>query len=122
MIARRRLHRTVFIMAGIYNMAWGLFAVLDPQWLFRCAGMPLQNYPEVFACLGMVIGLYGIIYLEVARCRSAASYWPRSAWRERYSVLSEWLGPSIARMAAGSGICLRNERYHLVGTVCAVFV
>ncbi len=29
--------------------------------------MPRQNYPEVFACLGMVIGLYGILYLEVAR-------------------------------------------------------
>jgi len=29
--------------------------------------MPLPIYPEVFACLGMVIGLYGVIYLEVAR-------------------------------------------------------
>jgi hypothetical protein len=29
--------------------------------------MPLSNHPEVFACLGMVIGLYGVLYLEVAR-------------------------------------------------------
>ena len=34
---------------------------------FRFAGMPLQNYPEIFACLGLVIGLYGILDLEVAR-------------------------------------------------------
>lgn len=29
--------------------------------------MPLANHPQIFACLGMVIGLYGILYLEVAR-------------------------------------------------------
>lgn len=41
--------------------------MLDPQWLFRFAGMPLANHPQIFACLGMVIGLYGLLYLEVAR-------------------------------------------------------
>jgi hypothetical protein len=25
------------------------------------------NYPEIFACLAMVIGLYGLLYLRVAR-------------------------------------------------------
>jgi hypothetical protein len=66
-IPRRRFHRTVFLAAGIYNICWGLFAAADPQWLFRFAGMPLLNHPQIYACLGMVIGLYGIIYLEVAR-------------------------------------------------------
>ena len=67
MMARRRFHRVVFALAGGYNLAWGVYAVLDPQWLFRFAGLPLQNYPQIFACLGLVIGLYGILYLEVAR-------------------------------------------------------
>ena len=67
MIKRRKFHRLVFCAAGIYNITWGLYAVADPQWLFRYAGLPPQNYPEIFACLGMVVGLYGIIYLEVAR-------------------------------------------------------
>ena len=67
MIARRKLHRAVFLCAGIYNIAWGLWAGLSPRWLFRFAGMTPLNYPEIFACLGMVIGLYGVIYLEVAR-------------------------------------------------------
>src|SRR6476469_7402683 len=67
MLARRRLHRGVFLAAGLYNLGWGVWAVSDPQWLFRFADMPPQNYPEVFACLGMVVGLYGILYLEVAR-------------------------------------------------------
>jgi len=30
MIARRSLHRTVFVAAGIYNMAWGLWSIADP--------------------------------------------------------------------------------------------
>lgn len=55
------------MLAGAYNILWGLYAVVDPQWLFRLAGMPPSNTPQIFACLGMVLGLYGILYLEVAR-------------------------------------------------------
>jgi len=68
MMARRRFHRAVFVAAGVYNMAWGVWSALDPQWLFRFTGMPLANHPAVFACLGMVVGIYGILYLDVARC------------------------------------------------------
>jgi hypothetical protein len=66
-IARWHFHRVVFAAAGLYNIIWGLYAVIDPQWLFRFARMPHENYPQVFACLGMVLGLYGVLYLEVAR-------------------------------------------------------
>lgn len=64
---RRRLHQITFLLAGIYNILWGLYAAYDPQYVFRFAGMTEINYPEIFACLGMVVGLYGVIYLEVAR-------------------------------------------------------
>lgn len=67
MIKRRKFHRIVFTLAGIYNILWGLYSAYDPQWLFRFAKMPLQNHPEIFACLAMVIGLYGVLYLEIAR-------------------------------------------------------
>jgi hypothetical protein len=67
MIPRRRWHRTLFSIAGVYNILWGLYAAVDPQWLFRFAGMPPLNHPQIFACLGMVVGLYGLLYLEVAR-------------------------------------------------------
>ena len=66
-VPRRRMHRAVFAAAGIYNIAWGIFVVLDPQWLFRFARMAPANYPDLFACLGMVIGLYGVLYIEIAR-------------------------------------------------------
>jgi hypothetical protein len=67
LIARRKLHRIVFAAAGLYNLGWGTYSALAPQWFFRFAGMPPANHPEIFACLGMVVGLYGILYLDVAR-------------------------------------------------------
>jgi hypothetical protein len=57
----------VFIAAGLYNITWGLWSAADPQWLFRFAGMAPLNEPAIFACLGMVVGLYGVLYFEVAR-------------------------------------------------------
>jgi hypothetical protein len=67
LIARRSFHRAVFLAAGVYNIAWGAYAAIDPQWLFRSARMPLQNYPEIFSCLGMMVALYGLVYFEIAR-------------------------------------------------------
>lgn len=64
---RRSLHRGVFLAAAGYNVLWGLYSAADPQWLFRFSGLPLLNHPPIFACLGMVIGVYGIVYAEVAR-------------------------------------------------------
>lgn len=87
MIRRRRLHQTVFLLAGIYNLSWGLYSALNPQWLFRFAGMPDLNHPEIFACLGMVIGVYGILYLEVARV-------PERGWlMAAVGLLGKVLGP-----------------------------
>jgi hypothetical protein len=86
-LARRRFHRAVFCAAGAYNILWGLYAAWDPQWLFRFAGLPLQNHPQIFACLGMVVGLYGIIYLEVARV-------PERGWLlAAVGLLGKVLGP-----------------------------
>ena len=64
---RRRLHQITFALAGAYNLGWGAYSALDPQWLFRYADMPLANHPEIFACLAMVIGIYGLLYWQVAR-------------------------------------------------------
>lgn len=64
---RRQFHRITFALAGSYNILWGAFSMARPQWLFDFARMPRSNYPEIFACLGMVIGLYGILYWQVAR-------------------------------------------------------
>jgi hypothetical protein len=62
----QKAYRAVFLTAGAYNILWGIYAAADPQWLFRLTGLPLSNTPQIFATLGMVLGLYGILYLDVA--------------------------------------------------------
>ncbi|MET0753101.1 MAG: hypothetical protein ABWZ66_07000 [Pyrinomonadaceae bacterium] len=64
---RRKFYQIVFLLAGVYNIAWGLFTAFYPNWLFRFAQMEPPNYPDIFACVGMIVGLYGVIYLEIAR-------------------------------------------------------
>lgn len=111
MIPRRRLHRSVFLAAGLYNLAWGLLAALEPQWLFRFAGMPPLNHPQIFACLGMVVGVYGILYLEVARV-------PERGWMPAaVGLLGKVLGPiGLAGLILGGTwplraavLCLTND-------------
>jgi len=87
-IRRRGFHRAVFRLAGAYNIGWGLYSALDPQWLFRAARMPESNHPEVFACLAMVVGLYGLLYFEVARVPERG--WPIAA----VGLLGKILGPA----------------------------
>ena len=64
---RRSAHRWTFALAAAYNLAWGAYSIADPQWLFRFAGLPALNHPAIFACLAMVVGVYGLAYAEVAR-------------------------------------------------------
>ncbi len=97
---RRHFHRVVFLVAGLYNLAWGLYSVVDPQWLFRFARMPLQNYPQIFACLGMVVGLYGILYIEVARV-------PERGWLiAAVGLLEKFSAPSASGGLFGLGLGL----------------
>ena len=111
LIERRSWHRFAFLAAGAYNICWGIWSALDPQWLFRFAGMPLANHPEIFACLGMVIGLYGILYLEVARL-------PERGWLlAAVGLVGKVLGPIGAGVLILQGVwppraaifCLTND-------------
>lgn len=111
MIRRRKWHRSVFLAAGVYNIGWGLYSILVPQWLFRFSGMPPAIHPEIFACLGMVIGLYGILYLEVARD-------PERGWlMAAVGLLGKVLGPIGAAALIWKGnwpqaafvLCLTND-------------
>jgi uncharacterized membrane protein HdeD (DUF308 family) len=108
---RRRLHRWIFVAAGVYNLAWGLLSALFPQWLFRFADLPPLNHPAIFACLAMVVGLYGLVYLEIARVPERG--WPFAA----VGLLGKVLGPIglAALIARGEWppatlvLCLTND-------------
>ena len=65
-ISRARLYRLAFAMAALYNIAFGLWAVCWPLSFFRLFRMPVPTYPAIWACLGMVIGLYGLGYAYAA--------------------------------------------------------
>lgn len=54
--------KPVLRAAAVYNIVWGTFIVLFPLVLFRWAGMVLPNYPEIWQCVGMVVGVYGVGY------------------------------------------------------------
>lgn len=60
--------------AGIYNLAWGAWVVLRPLDAFRWAGLPEPIYPELWQCIGMIVGVYGVGYWIAAR--DPARHWP----------------------------------------------
>src|SRR3954468_15298032 len=63
---RATLYRLVFIFAALYNIAFGVWACLAPHAFFDSLAMARPNYPGLWECLGMVIGLYGVLYAHAA--------------------------------------------------------
>ncbi len=61
-----RLYRLTFTAAAGYNIAFGLWASLFPVSFFRLFDLDLPRYPGIWACLGMVVGLYGVGYAYAA--------------------------------------------------------
>ena len=66
--------RSCLIAAGVYNLLWGALTVLRPMWLFDLASMDPPNYPFIWQCVGMIVGVYGIGYL--AASSDPVRHWP----------------------------------------------
>ena len=66
--------RIVLTAAGIYNLLWGVWVVLLPATVFELAGLAPVNYPEIWQCVGMLVGVYGIGYLVAAS--HPLRHWP----------------------------------------------
>ena len=57
--------RRVLLFAAVYNVAWGAFAIFSPMTIFRWTGFePLPAYPELWQCIGMIVGVYGALYFS----------------------------------------------------------
>ncbi len=54
-------------LAAIYNILWGAFVILFPHLFFDLAGMERTNYPEIWQCVGMIVGVYGVGYWLAAQ-------------------------------------------------------
>ena len=66
--------RKWLIAAGIYNLLWGALTVLRPMWLFDLASIEPPNYPFIWQCVGMIVGVYGVGYLAAAA--DPVRHWP----------------------------------------------
>ncbi len=65
----------VLKLAGIYNLAWGAVVVLFPGWTASLAGFdPAPRYPELWQCIGMIVGVYGVGYWIAAS--NPVRHWP----------------------------------------------
>jgi hypothetical protein len=63
---RSTIYRLIFSLAAFYNIAFGIWACFWPGALFAMLEMAPPNYPSLWRCLGMVVGLYGLLYAYAA--------------------------------------------------------
>ncbi len=104
-IRRPRLHELLRVqrhalclrLAGVYNAVFGIGAVLAPTWWFEVSGLPAPNYPSLFQCIGMIVGVYGLGYWLAAR--DPMRHWPIVL----VGLLGKVFGPIGFLMAASRG-------------------
>ena len=72
-------HRMILLAAAVYNCAFGVWAGFFPASFFRLFDLAAPRYPSIWACLGMVVGLYGVAYAHVA-------------WRPERGGVIVWIG------------------------------
>ncbi|MDP9326566.1 MAG: hypothetical protein M3O87_08565 [Candidatus Dormibacteraeota bacterium] len=64
--ARAQNYRLCFLLAALYNGAFGVRAGLFPNAFFDVFQVPRIDYPSVWQVLAMVLGLYGLGYAYAA--------------------------------------------------------
>lgn len=108
---RKKFHRAVFACAGIYNISWGIFSTFFPNWFFHFTGLAPLNHGEIWLTLAMVIGVYGLVYFEIARVPENG-FVPAAV-----GLLGKVLGPIGMAFTIASGhwppraalLCLTND-------------
>jgi hypothetical protein len=61
-------------VAAAYNLLWGAWVIAFPTHYFTLVGMDPPRYPELWQCVGMIVGVYGIGYAVAAR--DPLRHWP----------------------------------------------
>jgi len=76
---------TVLKAAALYNLAFAVMTLVAPFWIFDITGATRPNLPELWQCIGMIVGVYGIGYWIAAS--DPYRHWP--------VVLVGWLGKTF---------------------------
>lgn len=66
--------RATLVIAGVYNLLFGIVVVLQPNLFFERIGIQTPIYPAIWQCVGMIVGVYGVGYLIAAN--NPARHWP----------------------------------------------
>lgn len=54
------LIKRVLLIAGVYNLVWGLLVIGFPNAWFELSGMDVPNYSQSWKCVGMKFGGNGL--------------------------------------------------------------
>lgn len=90
--------RRWLIAGGVYNLAWGAFVIVAPGAMFGWFDMAPMVYPEIWQCVGMIVGVYGVGYLIAAR--DHRRHWPIVL----VGLLGKILGPIGFTVALARGV------------------
>ena len=88
-------------LAAVYNVLWGMVAVLFPVQCFEFFGMQVPLYPQLWQCIGMIVGVYGVGYWLAAD--NPMVHWP--------IVLVGFMGKVFGPI--GFSMALFNEEFPL---------
>ena len=102
---------TVLLLAGVYNLAWGTWVILFPTLSFAYSGLadpskPL-HYPQLWQCIGMIVGVYGVGYAVAAR--DPLRHWP--------VVLVGFLGKLFGPLGLAYGVAFEGTSPRALATI-----
>lgn len=66
--------RRILQAAAVYNLLWGAWVIFFPNHWFDLTGIARPNYPGIWQCVGMIVGVYGLGYWWASR--NFAIHWP----------------------------------------------
>ena len=58
--------RRALIAAALYNLLWGGLVIAFPYLIFDLVGAERPRYPQIWQCVGMIVGVYGVGYAVAA--------------------------------------------------------
>ena len=101
----------VLLIAGAYNLLWGAWAIFFPTLSFELSGLntpgkPL-DYPQLWQCIGMIVGVYGIGYAAAAL--DPVRHWP--------VVLVGFLGKLFGPLGYAYGVATGQTRPDAIATI-----
>lgn len=101
----------VLFAAGVYNLAWGSWVVFAPTLSFEVSGLSTPDkplgYPQLWQCIGMIVGVYGIGYAVAAI--HPLRHWP--------IVLVGLLGKLFGPMGYVYGVIVGQTRPEAIATI-----